>query len=71
MIWTIRSPAPSVRGTSRGGPAGVRGAWWLHLAWALLLCRLCYDAGMDMLLVGPLMTAVALILGRHTLPLTF
>ena len=33
--------------SSRGGPPGVRGAWWLwlHLAWALLRCRLFYDAG--------------------------
>ena len=34
------------------GRCGVRGAWWLHLAWTLLLCRLRYDAGMGMLLEG-------------------
>ena len=33
--------------SSRGGLPGVRGAWWLwlYLAWALLRCRLFYDAG--------------------------
>ena len=55
---------------SRGGLPGVRGAWWLHLAWALLRCRLCDDAGMDMLLVVFLLTAAALILGRLALPPT-
>ena len=50
-------------GTCLGGviAIGIR-VWWLHLAWALLLCRLCNDAGMDLLLVGLLQTAVALIL---------
>ena len=40
------------------------------VVWALLRCRLCDDAGMDLFLVAPLLTAAALILGRHTPPPT-